>query len=308
MRSCSRTPIRSAERRRDFSFSLQNLIEGVAFMQLFACPVCMCPLKKEEKRYLCPHGHSFDLAKEGYVHLLPANRMHAKLPGDGKEMLAARRRILDAGYYEPFSDCLDTLVLESTEQAEKPVVLDAGCGEGYYTGRLLRALRERGSDARAAGFDISKIAVRMAAKRYPGLELAVGSVFHMPVVSNAADCLVSVFAPIVPEEFARVTKPGGILILAVAAPRHLFQLKEAVYTQPYENETRDTAYAGFTFLKRVPVRGEITLTSGEAVRDLFTMTPYHWKTSAEDREKLNALAGLTTEIGFDFLCYRRQEG
>lgn len=149
-------------------------------MQLFACPVCMCPLKKEEKRYLCPHGHSFDLAKEGYVHLLPANRMHAKLPGDGKEMLAA--------------------------------------------------------------------------------------------------------------------------------PRHLFQLKEAVYAQPYENETKDTAYAGFTFLKRVPVRGEITLKNGNAVRDLFTMTPYHWKTSVEDREKLEALTGLTTEIGFDFVCYRRQEG
>lgn len=277
-------------------------------MQLFACPVCMCLLKKEEKRYLCPHGHSFDLAKEGYVHLLPANRMHAKLPGDGKEMLAARRRIFDAGHYEPFSDCLNALVLELTDQAEKPVILDAGCGEGYYTGRLLCALHERGVDAWAAGFDISKVAVRMAAKRYPSLELAVGSAYHMPVADRSVDCLTSVFAPIVPGEFARVTKPGGVLILAVAAPRHLFQLKEAVYAQPYENETKDTAYAGFTFLKRVPVRGEITLKNGNAVRDLFTMTPYHWKTSVEDREKLEALTGLTTEIGFDFVCYRRQEG
>lgn len=277
-------------------------------MQLFACPVCMCPLEKEEKRYLCPRGHSFDLAKEGYVHLLPANRMHAKLPGDGKEMLTARRRILDAGYYEPFSDCLNALVLALTERAEMPVILDAGCGEGYYTGKLLRALRERGLGARVAGFDISKIAVRMAAKREPGLELAVGSVFHMPVTDQSVDCLISIFAPIVSEEFARVIKPGGSLVLAVAAPRHLFQLKEAVYAQPYENETKDTVYAGFTFQERVPVRGEITLTSGEAARDLFTMTPYHWKTSVEDREKLNALTGLTTEIGFDFLCYRRQEG
>ena len=130
----------------------------------------------------------------------------------------------------------------------------------------------------------------------------------MPVADRSVDCLTSVFAPIVPGEFARVTKPGGVLILAVAAPRHLFQLKEAVYAQPYENETKDTAYAGFTFLKRVPVRGEITLKNGNAVRDLFTMTPYHWNTSVEDREKLEALTGLTTEIGFDFVCYRRQEG
>ena len=113
-------------------------------MQLFACPVCMCPLKKEEKRYLCPHGHSFDLAKEGYVHLLPANRMHAKLPGDGKEMLAARRRIFDAGHYEPFSDCLNALVLELTDQAEKPVILDAGCGEGWYDRCIAQAFAQAG--------------------------------------------------------------------------------------------------------------------------------------------------------------------
>lgn len=275
-------------------------------MRLFACPVCMCRLGKEEKRYVCPNGHSFDLAKEGYVHLLPSNRMHAKLPGDGKEMLAARRRILDAGYYEPFSDCLNLLVSELTAGTDRPVILDAGCGEGYYTGRLLSALHTSGIDARAAGFDISKIAVRMAAKRYPGLELAVGSVFRMPVVPSAADCLISIFAPIVPEEFARVIKPGGLLLLAVAAPRHLFQLKEAVYEHPYENEIKDTPYPGFAFLKRVPVRGEITLKGSGAVGDLFTMTPYHWKTSTEDREKLNSLTELTTETGFDFLCYRRK--
>lgn len=275
-------------------------------MSLFACPVCMGELVREARRYACPNGHSFDLAREGYVHLLPANRMHAKLPGDGKEMLAARRRILDAGYYEPFSDCLNTLALALTAETGRPVILDAGCGEGYYTGRLCAALCGRGVEARVLGLDIAKPAVRMAAKRYPGLELAVGSVFHMPVASGAVDCLTSVFAPIVPAEYARVVKPGGVMILAVAAPRHLYQLKRAVYERPYENETKDTPYEGFALLKRVPVRGEITLDGGEAVRDLFTMTPYHWKTSIADREKLNALTGLTTEIGFDFLCYRRQ--
>lgn len=276
-------------------------------MSLFACPVCMRRLAKEERRYACPGGHSFDLAKEGYVHLLPASRMHAKCPGDGKEMLAARRRILDAGCYEPFSDCLNALALELTAGTDKPVFLDAGCGEGYYTGRLCAALHTHGADAQVLGLDISKLAVRMAAKRCAELSLAVGSVFHMPVAGSAADCLVSVFAPIVPAEFARVVKPGGVMLLAVAAPRHLFQLKQAVYERPYENETKDTPYDGFAFLKRVPVRGEIRLNSSEAVSALFTMTPYHWKTSAEDRQKLHAITGLTTEIGFDFLCYRREE-
>lgn len=277
-------------------------------MSLFICPVCGQGLVKEPCRYTCPNGHSFDRAKEGYAHLLPANQMHAKLPGDGKEMLAARRRILDAGYYAPFSDCLRALVLELTAELDAPVLLDAGCGEGYYTGRLYGALREAGAGAQVLGVDISKLAVRMAAKRYPGPAYAVGSVFHLPVAGRAADCLASIFAPIVPAEFARVVKPGGVMILAVASPRHLYQLKRAVYERPYENERKDTPYAGFTFLKRVPVRGKITLDSGEAVRDLFTMTPYHWKTAPADREKLNAVTGLTTEIGFDFLCYRRQPG
>lgn len=275
-------------------------------MSFFACPVCMQKLEREERRYICPQGHSFDIAKEGYVHLLPANRMHTRLPGDGGEMLAARRRILDAGRYELFSNCLNALVLERLAEEKRPAVLDAGCGEGYYTGRLLSTLHAEGIEAQAAGVDISKIAVRMAAKRYPGLELAVGSIFHMPVSDGAADCLLSVFAPIVPKEFARVVKPGGMLLLAVAAPRHLYQLKQAVYDRPYENERKDTAYPGFVFQKRVPVRGEITLHSNGEIQDLFTMTPYHWKTSVRDREKLASLSALTTEIGFDFLCYRRE--
>ena len=274
------------------------------------CPLCGEPLTGDTA-LKCGRNHSFDRAKERYWHLLPVQSMRTKAPGDSKEMVAARRAFLNAGYYGIFGRALGGAVscvrrFHRGRYAAPP----AGCGlrRGLLHGQAAVCLHERGVDAWAAGFDISKVAVRMAAKRYPSLELAVGSAYHMPVADRSVDCLTSVFAPIVPGEFARVTKPGGVLILAVAAPRHLFQLKEAVYAQPYENETKDTAYAGFTFLKRVPVRGEITLKNGNAVRDLFTMTPYHWKTSVEDREKLEALTGLTTEIGFDFVCYRRQEG
>lgn len=272
-------------------------------MSIFACPVCGKKLDRLEKAYLCPDGHSYDIASEGYVHLLPPNKMHAKVPGDCKQMVSARRRFLEAGYYAPFSDRLNALVPECA--GEDPVVLDAGCGEGYYTGGLERSLGETGGRPSVFGFDISKYAVKAAAKRYKGIAFAVGSMFGIPVLSGAADCVVNVFAPIVPEELCRVLKPGGSMILAVPGERHLFGLKELLYDDPYENEHRETEYPGFAFVRRVPVRGEITV-RGEAVRDLFAMTPYYWKTPVEGSRRIESVRELKTEIAFDFILYRKK--
>ena len=273
-------------------------------MSVFACPVCGQKLDKLEKVYLCPEGHSYDIASEGYVHLLSPNKMHAKVPGDCKEMVSARRRFLEAGYYGLFSDRLNALVLEYA--GKSPVLLDAGCGEGYYTGGVERFLSESGGRPSVFGFDISKYAVKAAAKKYKRIDFAVGSMFGIPVLSGAADCVTDVFAPIVPEELFRVLRPGGVMILAVPGERHLFGLKELLYDEPYENEHKETEYPGFTFLRREAVRGEITV-SGGSVRDLFAMTPYYWKTPVEGSKRLERVRELKTEIAFDFIFYRKTE-
>lgn len=239
---------------------------------MFICPVCGNLLQKEEKAYTCPKGHNYDLAKEGYVYLLPPNKKHSKDPGDNKQMVAARRAFLETGLYQPFSDELDRLALEYLGENRSPVVLDAGCGEGYYTGRLALALGER---ARVFGFDISKCAVRAAAKRYREIAFAVGSSFGIPFAGAAADLVVNVFAPIVPGELARVVKPGGHLILAVPGERHLYGLKEILYEHPYENPYKETEYPGFTFLQRTAVAREITITDPQTMLNLFAMTPYY---------------------------------
>lgn len=272
-------------------------------MSVFACPVCGEALERLEKVSRCPAGHSYDVASEGYVHLLPPNKMHAKVPGDNKQMVASRRRFLEAGYYGLFSDRLNELISEETGAA--PVILDAGCGEGYYTGRLERFLTESGKAPSVFGFDISKYAVKAAAKKYKRISFAVGSMFGIPVLSGAAECAVNVFAPIVPEELCRVLNPGGVLILAVPGERHLFGLKELLYDEPYENEHRETEYPGFSFLRRVPVRGEITVRGG-AVQDLFAMTPYYWKTPIEGSRRLESVRELKTEVAFDFILYRKK--
>ncbi|MCI1966109.1 MAG: methyltransferase domain-containing protein [Oscillospiraceae bacterium] len=273
-------------------------------MGLFTCPVCGEPLRREGAACRCRNGHSYDIAKEGYVYLLPPNKKHSADPGDHKEMIAARRRFLEAGYYRVFSDRLNELVRDYVKK-DHPVLFDAGCGEGYYTGRLRAFLLENGRKPEQFGVDISKSAVRAAAKKYRGISFAVGSLFAVPAVSGCADAVTDVFAPIVPEELLRVLRPGGLLLLAVPSERHLYGLKEILYDQPYENESRDTEYPGFAFLKRVPVRGKITLDTAQAVQDLFAMTPYYRKTPREGCERLARTRSLTTEIGFDFLLYRK---
>lgn len=275
-------------------------------MGLFACPVCGEPLARTEKVCRCPRGHSYDVAKEGYVYLLPPNKRHSPDPGDSREMVAARRRFLEAGHYEGFSDRLNGLVCGNIE-TDRPAVLDAGCGEGYYAGRLRDFLLGRGLAPGLCGVDISKSAVRAAAKKYRGISFAVGSVFELPVLSGAADCVTDVFAPIVPGELLRVLRPGGLLALAVPSERHLYGLKELLYDKPYENERRETEYPGFAFLGRFPVRGELTLRGTQAISDLFAMTPYFRKTPRPGCERLLRAETLTTEIGFDFLLYRKVE-
>jgi 23S rRNA (guanine745-N1)-methyltransferase len=182
-------------------------------------------------------------------------------------------------------------------------VLDAGCGEGFYTSALAQVAREKGGGT--AGIDISKFAVRAAAGRYKGIDFAVASLFHIPCAAESADVLTDVFAPIVPAEFRRVLKPGGVMILAVPGARHLYGMKEVLYAAPYENEERDTDYEGFAFLGSESVRREITVEGAENIEALFSMTPYYWKTDVAGGERLRRLDTLQTEIKFRFLVYRR---
>ena len=146
-------------------------------MSLFCCPICGGPLERGPSAYFCPAGHSFDLAREGYVHLLPANRMHSKMPGDDKGMAAARWAFLSKDYYAPLRDALCSIALANTGPA--PSVLDTGCGEGYYTSGVYQALRRAGRSVTLAGTDISKAILRRAAKREKDAEFAVASSYQL---------------------------------------------------------------------------------------------------------------------------------
>lgn len=268
----------------------------------FACPICGGRLEKKERTGVCEKGHSFDIARQGYIHLLPVNKMHSAVPGDTKEMVDARRNFLEAGYYGLFRQALCRILQENLKE-ESPVILDAGCGEGYYTCSVAEAF----PNGQVLGFDISKAAVKAAAGKYKSVSFGVASCFAIPMEDNSCHCLFNVFAPIVPEEFRRVVKPGGFLLLAVPGERHLYGMKEILYDAPYENPHRDTEYPGFTFLSRQRVEDVITVPDGKTAMELFSMTPYYWKTSKEGGERLMQAGAFQTEIVFDFLLYQRTE-
>lgn len=273
---------------------------------LFCCPICGGPLQMEKTRLFCENGHSFDRARQGYTHLLPPNRMHSKEPGDTKEMVNSRRAFLESGAYGCFAEKLCGLVWEFLREIPSPFLLDAGCGEGYYTGKMEAYLREKGLFPRIAGFDISKSAVKAAAGKYKGCQFAVASAFAVPAADTSVHCLTNVFAPIVPQECQRVVRPGGVMILAVPGPRHLYGLKEILYDAPYENEYRETEYPGFTFVRRDTVEDTLVLDDPQQIQNLFAMTPYYWKTPESGSRRLAQTEHLKTEIRFDFLIYQRK--
>ncbi len=269
----------------------------------FLCPLCGGALERREHALACGEGHSFDLARQGYVNLLLPNQMHSQNPGDGKGMVDSRRRFLEAGYYAPFRDELCGLALEyASAEGGKPLrIADAGCGEGYYTGAVKAALPQ----AEVVGFDISKPAVKAAAGRYKNVGFAVASNFSIPLPDGWCDLLLDVFSPLAAAEFARVLRPGGYFLYAVPGERHLYGMKEILYRDPYENQRQDTEYPGFHFVERREVRSEIWIPDTQTAMDLFAMTPYYWKTGVEGGKRLGETSGFSTEIAFDFLVYRR---
>lgn len=175
------------------------------------CPVCAGALEKRAGAYLCPKNHSFDVAKSGYVNLLlNSSQGHH---GDDKLMVRARRDFLDKGYYDRFIAAVADAAAEFTPP--EATVLDAGCGEGIYSLAVLRAIEKAGKHGKLLGVDISKTALQYASKRSPDFTLCVASCAHLPVEDGSVDEVLNIFSPFVPEEFARVLKPGGYLLRAI---------------------------------------------------------------------------------------------
>lgn len=266
-------------------------------MSHLLCPACRAPLTKGEKSFSCPKGHSFDIAKQGYVNLLLGG---GKQHGDNALMIKARGRFLSGGYYSPLANALTEAV--SSRLKHDSALLDIGCGEGYYTAALREAL---GKGGKIYAFDISKDALKATAARHPNATLFVASAYSVPIADESMDGVCLFFSPYAREEILRVLKKGGFFFMAIPDERHLLGLKRVLYDTPYLNRPERTEIEGFRLLSDIAVTDEITLPDVQTIQDLFSMTPYYYKTSPKDKEKLASLSSLQTEICFRLLVYEK---
>jgi 23S rRNA (guanine745-N1)-methyltransferase len=187
------------------------------------CPNCSRPLGEVAARVLgCDAGHRFDVSKHGTVSLLPPRA--PRTLGDSREMLEARDELLGSGAYGPIGEAIEAACAPAARASSEPLrVVDLGCGTGYYSARLATAF----PGATFLLADRSPIAVRIASKAVPNATGVVLDLWRpLPIRDATADVSINVFAPRNPEEFARITRPGGSLVVVVPTDRHLRELRD----------------------------------------------------------------------------------
>lgn len=253
-------------------------------------------MDKKEASAICRglSAHCFDFAKSGYLNLTAG---HGGM-GDLKDATDARHRFLSKGYYSMLSDRIAELFSEAAPAS----ILDAGCGEGSYTNRLAAV-------APVIGADLSKSGILLAAKEakrqnLPALYL-VASLFTLPVADGSFSAVTNLFAPCAESEFCRILDENGLLLLVGAGKEHLMGLKRALYDNPRINPGREDLPAKMKLVTKETLIGNIRVAK-EDIEDLFAMTPYYFRTSQRDHEKLLRLDSLDTEISFDLFLYRKK--
>ena len=262
------------------------------------CPLCGAPLCRTEHTYRCENRHSFDIARQGYVNLLPVQQKHSLHPGDPREQVLARRAFLNQGFYQPI---VDTLIDTAKSLGCTGPMLDVGCGEGYYSSRLAEAL-----GAELIGLDISKEAVRCAAAKYKGKQWLCATAAHIPVPAGSAGLVTSLFALTIPEEFKRVLMPEGAYIQVLAAEDHLMGLKNIIYPQLHHKEKFTTPeIPGFHLVESRKLQFTFTV-EGEQIQNLFSMTPHVFRIGKEGAERLKNTQILTDTASCVLNVYRKQ--
>jgi 23S rRNA (guanine745-N1)-methyltransferase len=266
------------------------------------CPVRRCgsPLERRERTLNCAEGHSFDLARSGYCNLLQPQDRRSRQPGDPRAVVEARRRFLDAGYGEPL---LEALLEEIDSLPLRPgaAVLDVGCGEGTYLGRISRQRR-----IEAHGVDLSAAAIDLAARRYPEVTWIVANADRfLPYAESSFDVALSIDSRLHPAELRRVLKPGGRLLVAVPGPDDLLELRSAVLGRGVLRDRLARAIGvlseAFEIETRRAVRRTVRL-APDAARDALAATYRGARASREER--VAALSALEVTLSHDLARFR----
>lgn len=240
-------------------------------LPVLCCPHCGLSLQAAEASVRCSAGHGFDVARQGYLSLLPGD---ARLgSADTAEMVAARERFLGDGHFEPLAGALSAEAVRALEARPGGAILDLGAGTGWYLARVL----ERAPGRSGLALDLSKHALRRAARAHDRIGAVAADAWRtLPVREGAAALALSVFAPRNAAELARVLRPGGALIVVVPTDRHLIELIEPLALVSVDERKRERLNAQLDpHLRAQGVRRlEWTLQLSRAgVRDIVAMGP-----------------------------------
>ena len=268
-----------------------------------ACPIDGLPVEMHGAQRRCAAGHSFDMAREGYCNFLVVQHKASRDPGDSKHMVAARRRFLDAGYFDLIAKLVFDTVRNCVKSAESTAfnIMDAGCGEGYYLdhlGRLAAASPQAGTLG-LAGIDVSKWAVKTAARRKVPATWLVANNRVPPFLDGSVDLIFCLFGFPSWEGFKKIQKPGGHVLLVDPAADHLLELREIIYPTVQRSTPPSLARAeaaGYALKHEQELRFAVTLTNTEAIQDLLAMTPHAHRMPQDRRQALAELSTLSVTV------------
>lgn len=272
------------------------------------CPQCQSVLRQQPGRWRCDNNHCFDTAKQGYTNLLLVQNKRSRAPGDDAVMVESRTRFLNAGLYQPIADALNQQLLSQLTNNDSALsIIDAGCGEGYYTERLQQAMRDRQQPCDIVGIDISKFAVRAAARRSKACRWFVANSSRLPVADGSADIVLSLFSPLPSKEFARVCTPQGLLFVASTGPQHLIEMREQLYDKVDQQslEPANQLQSHFQRVSQHSLTQHIDLTCAQQIEDLLSMTPHYWRASPARKQQLCQQPSMTVTLDIQLHCFKK---
>ena len=289
-----------------YSRLMQPSIDWSLCVRHLICPLCGDGFEINGRSLTCSQKHTFDLAKDNYVNLIPGGTKMPKFPGDSKMMLQARRRFLDSGHYQPLVNTLLELIHKfdfDNSDGPETAVLDAGCGEGYYLNQIQQGLA---FDGCYYGVDLSKDAIRMAAKRVGNGRFVVANIKkQMPLADSSTHLLLNIFAPRSPTEFARLLCPNGRLLIVIPQDNHLQALREnfdLLNIQPDKQALIEKQFAPYFKLKnRVHFKFPLKLQGGNLF-DLVQMMPGQ-RGSQTNAQPLTESQSIETEANVTIMVF-----
>ncbi len=301
---------------------------------VLCCPLCSSKLEARGNTFVCcgEKTHCFDIASSGYVNLLPPGKGKNAHTGDDKGMISARVEFLDRGYYAPISKALGKMIADLAKEKGKDRIFlsDSGSGEGFHTCNIVKTIAENSVSVTAVGFDASKHGAAAASKRSRREKLsydravpyeysndkesamssseaffAAGNIFSLPLADGSIDFVVSMFAPIAGEENFRVLKNGGYLIVTASGEDHLYELRQALYDEPRRSSGEVKVPDGFEKTAEKMLTYKVTLENNTEILKLFEMTPFYYRTSETDKNKLSELDSLEITVQVKFCICRK---